>query len=352
MKKLTPAEVEKLFPRQLYADWMHTGDSESVRVDVVHGDDREIQPDLTTPPGDFDVIELSALKPVHDGLDMADMAHDAELLAVLLGKNELHFDSGNCAICLDGFEDDDVVRGLICGHVFHAECVDPWLTRRRACCPICKRDYYKEEENANAATADTAAEIREGGVNEDSETTPDAAGVTDSENANTTNANASASPPSRDRDRDDDSINYDMLRADPNLQALLSELIPLSERVRVILEEHPLLNLEARGREIATQKFRTVWRIVFWKLMGISREDMFNWAVITIFHREHGNDSSGVEEVEETVPNPATETATTAPENVQITTTSSVNSVYHNATDDMGLDVSEAARREVVERRV
>ncbi|KAG5948586.1 hypothetical protein E4U53_006238 [Claviceps sorghi] len=54
-----------------------------------------------------------------------------------------------CAICIDTLEDDDDVRGLTCGHAFHAVCLDPWLTSRRACCPLCKADYYTPKPRPN-----------------------------------------------------------------------------------------------------------------------------------------------------------------------------------------------------------
>jgi hypothetical protein len=56
-----------------------------------------------------------------------------------------------CAICIDTLEDDDDVRGLTCGHAFHAVCLDPWLTSRRACCPLCKADYYTPKPRPPAA---------------------------------------------------------------------------------------------------------------------------------------------------------------------------------------------------------
>lgn len=57
-----------------------------------------------------------------------------------------------CTICLEdiGHEDysqvnesnsielDPLVRQLPCGHVYHDECITPWLTRRHPSCPLCK----------------------------------------------------------------------------------------------------------------------------------------------------------------------------------------------------------------------
>lgn len=68
--------------------------------------------------------------------DDDDQIHDA------LPPEALESSGDTCAICIDTLEDDDDVRGLTCGHAFHAVCLDPWLTSRRACCPLCKADYY------------------------------------------------------------------------------------------------------------------------------------------------------------------------------------------------------------------
>lgn len=72
-----------------------------------------------------------------------DDSDDEEAIADAAVPDELLNAPGDtCAICLDTLEDDENVRGLTCGHAFHAACVDPWLSTRRACCPLCKADYY------------------------------------------------------------------------------------------------------------------------------------------------------------------------------------------------------------------
>ncbi|KAF1932089.1 uncharacterized protein M421DRAFT_416817 [Didymella exigua CBS 183.55] len=79
-----------------------------------------------------------------------------------------------CAICLDTLEDDEDVRGLTCGHAFHASCVDPWLTSRRACCPLCKADYYVPKPRPEGEAADQAGLGRRPGVGMRSPSSPQA----------------------------------------------------------------------------------------------------------------------------------------------------------------------------------
>jgi len=86
----------------------------------------------------------------------------------------------SCAICLDSLDDDDDVRGLTCGHAFHAACVDPWLTGRRACCPLCKADYYTPKARSDSELLNTDAVRRSthrpaGGARTNMPTSPQAA---------------------------------------------------------------------------------------------------------------------------------------------------------------------------------
>lgn len=68
-----------------------------------------------------------------------------------------------CAICLDEFEDDDVVQLPDCRHLFHADCLQPWL-RQRNTCPLCKQPaiarVFPKPPDARSRIRQSSLELR------------------------------------------------------------------------------------------------------------------------------------------------------------------------------------------------
>ena len=72
------------------------------------------------------------------------------------GDNNDEYGSGDCAICLDLFEQSDLLRKLPCGHRFHSTCIDKWIATNTVC-PLCKADI---REGLVGVSEDAGAVLR------------------------------------------------------------------------------------------------------------------------------------------------------------------------------------------------
>ncbi|KAL3310530.1 hypothetical protein Ciccas_010907 [Cichlidogyrus casuarinus] len=87
---------------------------------------------------------------IHPGVKKyaSELTEEEQLLIIsrmdiIQGIPSLIFDHGlhieECIICLEPYEDQDIVKSLACGHTYHGECIDKWLMLSSQC-PKCLKD--------------------------------------------------------------------------------------------------------------------------------------------------------------------------------------------------------------------
>jgi hypothetical protein len=71
-----------------------------------------------------------------------------------------NFDTDQCVISMEDFNDGDTVIQLPCGHIFHPESIKTWLKEESSKCPICryelKFDEVKKDFPVNRVTSETS----------------------------------------------------------------------------------------------------------------------------------------------------------------------------------------------------
>ncbi|KAG6519594.1 hypothetical protein ZIOFF_023088 [Zingiber officinale] len=68
------------------------------------------------------------------------------LPSVIFTEEDLANDNAVCAVCKDGILVNEIVKRLPCSHLYHKECILPWLEIRNTC-PLCRFELPTDSEH-------------------------------------------------------------------------------------------------------------------------------------------------------------------------------------------------------------
>lgn len=82
------------------------------------------------------------------GLDESTINACTEVVVVSESERNRGNDSNSpCPICLDSYVLQDSVRSIAkCEHLFHAECIELWLSKSRTC-PVCRTNIVDDDDD-------------------------------------------------------------------------------------------------------------------------------------------------------------------------------------------------------------
>lgn len=65
----------------------------------------------------------------------------------ITGKNEPKNEQEECPVCLDELKSDNILTSISCNHTFCVDCVKKMYDKSIDKCPLCRKDFYIEEQN-------------------------------------------------------------------------------------------------------------------------------------------------------------------------------------------------------------
>ncbi|KAJ7531307.1 hypothetical protein O6H91_14G039600 [Diphasiastrum complanatum] len=125
-------------------------------------------------PGLQQLIQhLAENDPNRYGTPPASKSAIESLPTIRISEEHLGTDYAQCAVCKDEFDLGAEVRKMPCKHMYHGECILPWLAQHNSC-PVCRhelptddseynQEHVQQNSTAPASVATVGGELNEGG---------------------------------------------------------------------------------------------------------------------------------------------------------------------------------------------
>ena len=55
-------------------------------------------------------------------------------------ENKVLYKDKDCNICIENYNQNESIKVLPCGHLFHLDCIKNWLCNEKVNCPVCRKD--------------------------------------------------------------------------------------------------------------------------------------------------------------------------------------------------------------------
>lgn len=103
------------------------------------------------------IQQLAENDPNRYGTPPASKSAVEGLPTVTITDEILGSELAQCAVCKDEFERDMEVKQMPCKHIYHSECIMPWLELHNSC-PVCRYELPTDDpEYENSSTAASAS---------------------------------------------------------------------------------------------------------------------------------------------------------------------------------------------------
>lgn len=90
------------------------------------------------------IQQLAENDPNRHGTPPASKEAIDDLPNVVITADVVNSDSNSCAVCMNEFEVDSSVKQMPCKHLFHSDCLIPWLQLHNSC-PVCRYELPTED---------------------------------------------------------------------------------------------------------------------------------------------------------------------------------------------------------------